>query len=78
MGTTKHPRKSGATTIKKDGKIVGNIGQGKKHIPTAKTSHFTPITDIQTCVTIGDAQKRFKIVEDKTCIDLNNLLCGNS
>lgn len=33
--TTKHPRKSGATTIKKDGKIVGNIGRGKDTIPTA-------------------------------------------
>lgn len=27
--TTKHIRKSGATTVKKDGKIVGNIGVGK-------------------------------------------------
>lgn len=29
MGVSKHIRKSGATTVKKDGKIVGNIGSGK-------------------------------------------------
>ena len=31
--TSKHKRKSGATTIKHDGKIVGNIGRGKTNVP---------------------------------------------
>ena len=35
MRTTKHARKSGVTTVKKDGKIVGNIGRGKTKTPKA-------------------------------------------
>ena len=39
---TKHPRKSGATTVKKDNKIVGNIGKGKNDIPTVgETNNLT-------------------------------------
>lgn len=38
MGKTeKYSRKSGATTVTRDGKIIGNIGTGKTHIPTVQT-----------------------------------------
>ena len=38
MGKTeKYSRKSGATTVTRDGKIIGNIGTGKTHIPPVQT-----------------------------------------
>lgn len=40
--TQKYIRKSGATTIKHNGKIVGNIGQGKTKNPTATKTNTTP------------------------------------
>lgn len=46
MGTTKHTRKTGATTVKKDGKIVGNIGKGKTKTPI--TLHPTKMEDVGT------------------------------
>lgn len=32
----RYVRTSGATTVKKDGKIIGNIGRGKDKVPTVQ------------------------------------------
>lgn len=49
MGTTRHIRQTGATTIKHNGKIVGNIGAGKSHVPTiSKIPTHMLIQHIQT------------------------------
>lgn len=36
MSVSKHRRESGAITVKKNGKIIGNMGSGKINIPTAR------------------------------------------
>lgn len=38
--TEKHVRKSGATTVTREGQIVGNIGSGKTNVPTATRSNL--------------------------------------
>lgn len=47
---TKHTRTSGATTIKRDGKIVGNIGKGKDNIPTTEKTSSPTIGQNETIV----------------------------
>lgn len=41
----KHVRKSGATTVTKSGKIVGNIGSGKTKVPTPSTVTLPPTSN---------------------------------
>lgn len=82
--TTKHQRKSGATTVKKDGKIVGNIGSGKTNIPTVNmipAHEFGQTSDVT--LKLSAVQKKFKTlqqsratIDSETAITLWELTSG--
>lgn len=78
---SKHTRKSGATTVKSEGKIVGNIGRGKAGVPhgakkyistensTSDATTITQITDIRK------AQVQYSLLEND---DLTNVSYDNA
>lgn len=87
MSVSKHSRKSGATTVKKNGKIVGNIGRGKTKTPAVQNSSMQKIDSMKNKTlsksTLSDAQQKFCMISsDVVCYEqaqiLLNLTAGKS
>lgn len=68
MSISKHNRKSGAVTVKKDGKIVGNIGKGKKGIDNlvdVPHGHMVSLPDHKVPIIPHEITKEFNSSLDK-------------
>lgn len=85
MATSKHKRKTGATTVTKDGVIIGNIGSGKTTVPQPQSQtirHDEPEPKDDTL--LQKAQQKFSqlntntqtLTSEDTAVTLWNLTDG--